>query len=83
LRIIIVILNKIEFKNDVCEWDSDNRVKKKLNENDDDNKNDNSGLLLYNMGWMMVSKKNDVKEKGKEVEMYEIEDDKLIRLKKK
>lgn len=83
MRIIIVILNKIEFKNDVCEWDSDNRVKKKLNENDDDNKNDNSGLLLYNMGWMMVSKKNDVKEKGKEVEMYEIEDDKLIRLKKK
>jgi len=73
----------IFFQNDICEWARDHRVHHKFSETDADPHNATRGFFFSHVGWLLVRKHPDVKEKGKAVDMSDLETDPLIRFQKK
>ena len=51
-------------QNDIYEWSRDHRVHHKFSETNADPHNANRGFFFSHMGWLLLKKHNDVKEKG-------------------
>lgn len=52
-------------QNDIYEWSRDHRVHHKFSETNADPHNANRGFFFSHMGWLLLKKHNDVKQKGK------------------
>jgi stearoyl-CoA desaturase (delta-9 desaturase) len=83
MRIILVMMNSLAFQNDIHEWVRDHRVHHKFTESDADPHNALRGFFFSHMGWLMVRKHPDVKEKGKLVDMSDLEADPVVMFQKK
>lgn len=59
------------------------RVHHKFTETDADPHNAKRGFFFSHMGWLMVRKQPDVKEKGKMVDMSDLETDPIVMFQKK
>jgi stearoyl-CoA desaturase (delta-9 desaturase) len=70
-------------QNHVCEWARDHRVHHKYSETDADPHNATRGFFFSHVGWLLVRKHPEVKEKGKGIDMSDLEADPLLRLQKK
>lgn len=71
------------FQNDVSEWARDHRVHHKFSETDADPHNATRGFFFSHVGWLLVRKHPDVKEKGKTIDMSDLEADPFLRFQKK
>ncbi|XP_049853598.1 acyl-CoA Delta-9 desaturase-like [Schistocerca gregaria] len=78
LRLLLVICNTIAFQNHIYEWVRDHRVHHKFTDTDADPHNSSRGFFFSHIGWLMVRKHPDVSEKGKKVDMSDLERDPLV-----
>lgn len=83
LKLLLVIMNTVAFQNDVIEWARDHRVHHKYSETDADPHNATRGFFFAHIGWLLVRKHPDVKEKGKQIDMSDLMEDPLLRFQRK
>ncbi|XP_063243802.1 acyl-CoA Delta-9 desaturase-like [Bacillus rossius redtenbacheri] len=83
LKLILMIFNSMAFQNDVIEWARDHRVHHKFSETDADPHNATRGFFFSHVGWLLVRKHPDVKEKGKGIDMSDLERDPILAFQKK
>lgn len=83
LRIILAIWNTMAFQNDVIEWSRDHRVHHKYSETDADPHNAKRGFFFSHVGWLLVRKHPEVKEKGKKVNVDDLLADPVLRIQRK
>jgi stearoyl-CoA desaturase (delta-9 desaturase) len=71
------------FQNDIIEWSRDHRVHHKYSETDADPHNAKRGFFFAHIGWLMVRKHPDVKEKGKKLDISDLLSDPVCALQRK
>jgi len=83
LKFILVLFNCVSFQNDIIEWARDHRVHHKYSETNADPHNALRGFFFAHMGWLLVRKHPDVKEKGKGLDLSDLTNDPLLMFQKK
>jgi len=72
LRIFLGLCNSMANQNDIIEWCRDHRVHHKYSETNADPHNAKRGFFFAHMGWLLVRKHPDVKEKGKKLDISDL-----------
>ncbi|KAH3863249.1 stearoyl-CoA desaturase 5-like [Dreissena polymorpha] len=83
LRIFLAVLNSMSFQNDVIEWARDHRVHHKYSETDADPHNAKRGFFFSHVGWLLVRKHPEVKNKGKQLDISDLLADPVLRIQRK
>lgn len=83
LRLILMFFQTMAFQNHIYEWVRDHRVHHKFTDTDADPHNSKRGFFFSHMGWLMVRKHQDVMERGKSVDMSDLEKDPIVMWQKK
>ncbi|XP_058458284.1 acyl-CoA Delta-9 desaturase-like [Malaya genurostris] len=83
LRLILMLSQTLAFQNSIYEWTRDHRVHHKFTDTDADPHNAQRGFFFSHIGWLMVKKHPDVREKGKAVDMSDLEKDAIVMFQKK
>jgi len=83
LRIIMTFMQTVSFQNSIWEWARDHRVHHKYSETHADPHNAKRGFFFAHMGWLMCKKHPMVREKGKLLDVSDLEADPLIMWQKK
>lgn len=78
LRIWLMICQTIAFQNSIHEWSRDHRVHHKYSETDADPHNARRGFFFSHMGWLMYRKHPQVIEKGKGLDVSDLEADPVV-----
>ncbi|XP_054155270.1 acyl-CoA desaturase-like [Oppia nitens] len=78
LQIILAVFHILALENDIYEWSRDHRVHHKYSETDADPHNAKRGFFFAHVGWLLCKKHPEVLEKGKTVDMSDLENDPLI-----
>lgn len=63
-RLVLAFANTMALQNDIYEWCRDHRVHHKYSETNADPHDSRRGFFFAHMGWLMLKKHKDVKEKG-------------------
>lgn len=83
LRIFLMLLQTVAFQNSIFEWVRDHRVHHKFTDTDADPHNASRGFFFSHMGWLLIRKHPDVKEKGKTIDMSDLEQDGVVMFQQK
>ncbi|XP_058810733.1 acyl-CoA Delta-9 desaturase-like [Phymastichus coffea] len=83
LRLLLVILQSAAFQGHVIHWSRDHRVHHKYSDTNADPHNAKRGYFFAHVGWLLVRKNNEVKEKGKGIDLSDLYGDPLLRFQKK
>ncbi|XP_065209499.1 acyl-CoA Delta-9 desaturase-like [Planococcus citri] len=83
LRVILIIFNSIAFQHNVYNWSRDHRVHHKYTETNADPHNAKRGFFFSHIGWLLCRKHPDVIEKGKEIDLSDLEEDPIVVFQKK
>lgn len=78
LRVFLMIIQTFAFQNSIYEWCRDHRVHHKFTDTNADPHNSRRGVFFSHMGWLLLRKHKDVKEKGKLVDMSDLEKDPVV-----
>lgn len=65
-------------QNSILEWSRDHRSHHKFSETDADPHNAKRGFFFAHIGWLMVKKHPDVKEKGKVLDLSDLTSEKIV-----
>ena len=68
----------ISIQNSLYTWCRDHRLHHKHSDTDADPHNANRGFFFSHVGWLLVKKHPMVKEKGKTIDMSDLEADPVI-----
>ena len=71
-------MNSLAAQNDIFEWARDHRVHHKYSETDADPHNAKRGFFFSHVGWLLVKKHPDVIMKGKQLDLSDLYDDKIV-----
>jgi len=83
LRFFLMLCNCLAFENDIYEWSRDHRVHHKFSETDADPHNAKRGFFFSHMGWLLVRKHPEVRDKGGKVDMADIGADPIVKFQRK
>ncbi|KAL5278543.1 SCD family protein [Megaselia abdita] len=83
MRVVLMILQTIAFQNCIYEWCRDHRTHHKFSDTDADPHNSKRGFFFSHIGWLMLRKHPDVKEKGKQIDLSDLETDPVVMFQKK
>lgn len=83
LRLILMISQTLAFQNSIYEWVRDHRVHHKFTDTNADPHNAKRGFFFSHIGWLMMKKHPDVREKGKTVDMSDLDADPIVMFQKK
>lgn len=83
LRLILATVNLIAFQNSIHEWVRDHRVHHKYTDTNADPHNAKRGFFFSHMGWLVLRKHPDVKTKGANISMADLEEDQIVMFQKK
>nr|KAG5714743.1 hypothetical protein BaRGS_000231 [Batillaria attramentaria] len=83
LRILLAFFNCIAFQNHIYEWSRDHRMHHKYSETDADPHNASRGFFFSHIGWLLVRKHPDIKEKGKGIDLSDLNADPVIRFQRR
>jgi stearoyl-CoA desaturase (delta-9 desaturase) len=83
LRILLMLCQTFAFQNHIYEWSRDHRVHHKFTDTNADPHNIKRGFFFAHMGWLMCKKHPDVREKGKTIDMSDLEEDAVVMFQKK
>lgn len=72
LRIFLAFCNSMAFQNDIIDWARDHRMHHRHSETDADPHNASRGFFFAHIGWLLVRKHPDVKEKGKAIDVSDL-----------
>ncbi|XP_025199049.1 acyl-CoA Delta(11) desaturase-like [Melanaphis sacchari] len=78
LRIILMIFNTIAFENHIYEWARDHRMHHKYSETNADPHNAKRGFFFSHVGWLLCRKHPEIKEKGRGIDMSDLERDPVV-----
>ncbi|XP_073818163.1 acyl-CoA Delta-9 desaturase-like [Musca autumnalis] len=78
LRLILLFFSTMAFQNSIYEWSRDHRVHHKFTETDADPHNAMRGFFFSHVGWLLCKKHPAVKEKGKTIDLSDLEADPWI-----
>ncbi|XP_067138421.1 stearoyl-CoA desaturase 5-like [Centruroides vittatus] len=78
VRVFLMFFQTMAIQNDIYEWSRDHRAHHKYSETDADPHNATRGFFFSHMGWLMVKKHPDVKEKGKSIDMSDLLRDPVV-----
>lgn len=70
-------------QNDIHEWARDHRVHHKYSETDADPHNATRGFFFSHVGWLLCRKHPLIREKGKGIDMSDLEKDAVVAFQKK
>lgn len=60
----MAIANTMALQNDIYDWSRDHRVHHKFSETNADPHNSRRGFFFAHMGWLLVRKHDNVRDKG-------------------
>ncbi|XP_034657267.1 acyl-CoA Delta(11) desaturase [Drosophila subobscura] len=83
LRLIFMFLNTLAFQDAVYYWARDHRLHHKYSETDADPYNSQRGWFFSHIGWLCCKKHPDVTLKGREIDLSDLRNDKLVMFQKK
>ncbi|XP_014252773.1 acyl-CoA Delta(11) desaturase-like [Cimex lectularius] len=83
LKVFLVAINTLAFQNHVIEWARDHRVHHKFSETDADPHNATRGFFFSHIGWLLCRKHPELKEKGKLIDISDLENDPVLAFQKK
>lgn len=83
LRVFLMIGNCIAIQNDIYEWSRDHRTHHKFSETHADPHNSNRGFFFAHMGWLLCRKHPDVKRKGQQIDMSDLQSDSVVMFQRK
>ncbi|XP_056637931.1 acyl-CoA Delta-9 desaturase-like [Diorhabda sublineata] len=83
LRLIIIILQTLAGQNSMYVWVRDHRLHHKFTDTDADPHNATRGFFFSHVGWLLSKKHPLVKEKGKTIDMSDLEADYLVMFQKR
>ncbi|XP_075697691.1 stearoyl-CoA desaturase isoform X2 [Rhinoderma darwinii] len=78
LKIFLAVSNTMAFQNDIYEWARDHRAHHKYSETDADPHNAMRGFFFSHIGWLLLRKHPDVIEKGKKLDLSDLQADKVV-----
>ncbi|XP_014279957.1 acyl-CoA Delta-9 desaturase [Halyomorpha halys] len=77
-RIFLLFCFTLSGQNSIYDWVRDHRVHHKFSETDADPHNVKRGFFFAHVGWLMMRKHPEVYEKGKTIDMSDIDNDPLL-----
>lgn len=83
LKWLLVILQTNAAQEPILHWARDHRVHHKFTDTNADPYNSRRGFFFSHVGWLMCKKHPDVIEKGKKVDMSDLESDPILQFQKK
>lgn len=83
LRILLIILQTMAGQNCMYVWVRDHRLHHKFTDTDADPHNATRGFFFSHVGWLLSKKHPLVKEKGKTIDMSDLEADPLVMFQKR
>ncbi|CAB0034893.1 unnamed protein product [Trichogramma brassicae] len=83
LRLLLTIFNTLAFQDSVIDWARDHRVHHKYSETDADPHNATRGFFFAHIGWLLVRKHPQLKEKGKGIDLSDLKSDPILAFQKK
>ena len=78
IKVMLMLFNCISFQNDLLVWCRDHRVHHKFSETTADPHNAKRGFFFAHIGWLLMKKHPDVKEKGKSVDISDLLNDPVV-----
>lgn len=78
LRLILIIFNTVAFQDAAIHWARDHRVHHKYSETDADPHNATRGFFFSHIGWLLCKKHPDVRNKGKGIDISDLERDPIL-----
>jgi len=75
LKYLLIFLQTLSAQEDVLKWVRDHRVHHKFTDTDADPHNSTRGFFFSHVGWLFVKKHDEVRDKGKKVDMSDLECD--------
>lgn len=78
LQLILMFCYTVAGQNTILEWVKDHRVHHKYSETVADPHDSNRGFFFSHVGWLMMRKHPDVLTKGKQLDLSDLTDDKLV-----
>ncbi|CRK94612.1 CLUMA_CG008112, isoform A [Clunio marinus] len=83
LRVILVFLFTIAGQRDAYTWAHDHRIHHKYSETNSDPHNAKRGFFFAHIGWLFLTPHPDVVEKRKNIDMSDLQADKIVMWQKK
>ncbi|CAG2171304.1 unnamed protein product, partial [Oppiella nova] len=83
LQILLAFMHILALENDIYEWSRDHRVHHKYSETDADPHNAKRGFFFAHVGWLLCRKHPEVLEKGKTIDMSDLDKDPLIKFQRR
>ncbi|CAG2168631.1 unnamed protein product, partial [Oppiella nova] len=83
LQILLAFMHILALENDIYEWSRDHRVHHKYSETDADPHNAKRGFFFAHVGWLLCRKHPEVLEKGKTIDMSDLDRDPLIKFQRR
>jgi len=78
VKILLATMASMTYQNSIYVWCRDHRVHHKYSETDADPHNSKRGFFFSHVGWLLIRKHKDVIEKGKTVDLSDLEADKIV-----
>lgn len=78
VQILLMALQTMAGQNSIYTWSRDHRLHHKFSETDADPHNINRGFFFAHMGWLCCRKHPEVKEKGKLIDMSDLEANPIV-----
>lgn len=83
LRVLLTVFNTIAFEDCAIHWARDHRVHHKYSETDADPHNATRGFFFSHVGWLLCKKHPEVIEKGKKIDISDLENDPVLAFQRK
>ncbi|XP_046975262.1 acyl-CoA Delta(11) desaturase-like [Vanessa cardui] len=83
LQILLMVMNTFAFQNTVIDWVRDHRMHHRYSDTDADPHNATRGFFYSHIGWLLVRKHQEVKRRGKFVDMSDIYANPVLRFQRK
>ncbi|CAK1584999.1 unnamed protein product [Parnassius mnemosyne] len=83
LEILLMLFNSIAFQSTAFQWIRDHRLHHKYSDTDADPYNASRGFFFSHIGWLLVRKHPKVIEKGKTIDMSDINNNPVLKFQSK
>ncbi|XP_076673447.1 acyl-CoA Delta-9 desaturase-like isoform X3 [Andrena cerasifolii] len=83
LQVLLMILNTIAFQYSAINWARDHRLHHKYSETNADPHNPTRGFFFAHIGWVLCRRHPDVKEKGKEIDINDLQKNPVLAFQKR
>nr|UFI01025.1 fatty-acyl-CoA desaturase EcauDES6 [Cadra cautella] len=83
LRVLLTVFNTLAFQDAVIDWARDHRLHHKYSETDADPHNATRGFFFSHVGWLLVRKHPQIKEKGSTIDLSDLKADPVLHFQKK